>query len=62
MLNEKTMLFNKIYEQIFEKNKLIKPYERAVLQLLSVLSRNEEKYIKYIKNTSIHHCVNDSVR
>ena len=34
------MLFN---EKILEKSNLIKPYERSVLQILSVLSRNEEK-------------------
>ena len=39
------MLFNEIYTPIFEKSKLVKPYERSVLQLLSVLSRNEEKDI-----------------
>ena len=43
--DEKTMLFNEIYTLIFEKSKLIKPYERSVLQLLSVLSRKEEKDI-----------------
>ena len=39
------MLFNEIYTPIFEKSKLVKPYERSVLQLLSVLSGNEEKDI-----------------
>ena len=43
--NEKTLLFNEIYTPVFEKSKLIKAYERSVLQLLSVLSRKEEKDI-----------------
>ena len=30
---------------IFEKQKVIKAYEHSVLQLLGVLSRNEEKYV-----------------
>ena len=38
-INEKTLLFN----QIFEKNKNVDPYERSTLQLLSVAIRNEEK-------------------
>ena len=38
-------MFNEIYTQIFEKCKLIKPYERPVLQLWSVLLRNGEKDI-----------------
>ena len=42
---KKTMLFNKIYRPKFETTKLIKPYERSVLQLLSVLPRNEGKDI-----------------
>ena len=39
----KILLFNEFYMPIFEKSKLIKPYERSVLELLSVLSGNEEK-------------------
>ena len=47
--NEKNMLFNEICMSIFEKSKLIKPYERSVPQLLSALSRNERKgYYKYV--------------
>ena len=30
--NKKTMLFNKIYTPIFEKSKLIKPYERSTFE------------------------------
>ena len=41
----KKTLFNEVYTPIFEKSKLIKPYERFTLQLLSVLSKNEEKDI-----------------
>ena len=41
--NEKTLLFNELYTPIFEKKKLVKPYERSVIQLLSVLLKNNEK-------------------
>lgn len=44
-INEKTLLFNELYTPIFEKSKFMKPFERSVLQLLSVMSRNEEKDI-----------------
>ena len=43
--DEKTLLLNKLYTPIFEKSKFIKPYERSMLELLSGLSRNEEKDI-----------------
>ena len=39
----KKLLLIEIYMPIFEKHKLIKPYERSVLQLLYILSRNDEK-------------------
>ena len=39
----KKLLLIEIYMPIFEKHKLIKPYERSVLQLLDILSRNDEK-------------------
>ena len=39
------MLFNEIYTPIFEKNKIVQAYKRSVLQLMSVLSRNEDKDI-----------------
>ena len=42
-INEKTLLFNKIYPPIFQKNKRIDPYERSTLQLTSVMIRDEEK-------------------
>ena len=42
-INEKTLLFNKIYPPVFEKNKKVDPYERSSLQLLSIAVRNEEK-------------------
>ena len=44
-MNEKTILFNELYTPLFEKQKLIKPYDRFVFQLLSVMSRDEEKDI-----------------
>lgn len=39
----KKLLLIEIYMPIFEKHKLIKPYERSVLQLLDILSRIDEK-------------------
>ena len=42
-INKKTLLFNKIYPPIFQKNKKIDPYERSTLQLTSVMIRDEEK-------------------
>ena len=41
--NKKTLLFNEIYPPIFEKNKKMEPFERSAVQLMSVLSRCEEK-------------------
>ena len=41
--NEKTMLFNEIYTPVFDKNKVIQAQHRSVLQLMSVISCNEEK-------------------
>ena len=54
--NEKTVLFNEIYTPIFDIRKLIKSYERSVLQLLSNLSKNEEKDIinTFKHNTKAH--------
>ena len=43
--NPKTMLFNKIYTPTFGKNKIVQAYERWTIQLMSVLSRNDEKDI-----------------
>ena len=39
--NHKTMLFNEIYTPIFDKQKDVKVHERSVLQLMSVLSREQ---------------------
>ena len=39
---KKTLLFNELYTPIFEKKKVIKPYERSVIQLLSVLVENKK--------------------
>ena len=43
--NPKTILFNEIYTPIFEKNKIVLAHERSTFQLMSVLSRNDEKDI-----------------
>ena len=42
-INEKMLLFNKIYPPVFEKNKKVDSYERSSLQLFSIVVRNEEK-------------------
>ena len=42
--NEKTMPFNEVYTPIFEKN-CWKPYGRSLVQLLSILLPNKDKYI-----------------
>ena len=39
------MLFNEIYTPIFEKEKVTEPQHRSVLQLMSIINRNEEKDI-----------------
>ena len=50
------MLFNETYVPIFEKNKVIQAHQRTVLQLMSVLSRGEEKDIirAYKSNAKTH--------
>lgn len=57
--NEKSLLSHEIYSPIFEEKKLIKPYERSILQLLSVrqeTSRNKEKGLinTFKHNTKTH--------
>ena len=47
--NEKTLWFNEIYTPLFEKRKLVKPYERSVIQLLSVLVKNEKGTLNSFK-------------
>ena len=49
MQMKKTLLFNKIYTPIFEKKMLIKPYERSVLQIQSVLAKNDKAVLKTFK-------------
>ena len=43
--NLKTMLFNKIYPPVFEKNKTVLDHERPTVQIMSVLNRNVERDI-----------------
>ena len=43
--NEKTQLFNEIYTPIFEKEKVIEAQYSSVLQLMPIISRNDEKNI-----------------
>ena len=47
LTDEKVLLFNEVYRPLFEKKLLGKPYERPVLQLLTVLQRSS----KYLLNT-----------
>ena len=42
-INAKTLLFNKLYPPIFEKNKKRETFERSTLQLLSIMVRDENK-------------------
>ena len=44
-INKKTLLFNKIYPPIFEKNKKIDPYERSCTQIMSraTVKHNKKK-------------------
>ena len=42
-INPKTILFNKIYSPIFEKNKKMEPYEQSTFQLMSITRRDEDK-------------------
>ena len=42
-INEKTLLFNEIYPPILKKNKKTDPYERSTLQVMSVMSRDDDK-------------------
>ena len=43
--NEKTLSFNETYIPISEKEKIIEPHYRSVLQLMSIINRNDEKDI-----------------
>ena len=58
--NPKTMLFNEIHAPIFEKNKTVQAHERSAIQLMSVLSRNDEKdIINNFKRTAKTHSTLD---
>ena len=55
-INKKTLLFNELYPPIFAKNKMIDPYERSALQLLSIAVRNEKnnKLNSFSYNSKTH--------
>ena len=59
--NEKAMLFNEIYTPIFEKNKVIQAHQRSVLQLMTVLNRNEDKDLinNFKSNAKTHSTLGD---
>ena len=42
-VNEKTLLFNEIYQPIFEKNKKVEPFERSCTQIMSRAEIKENK-------------------
>ena len=43
------MIFNEIYAPILGKKKLIKPYERSVLEIQSMLAKNHKGTLKTFK-------------
>ena len=47
--NKETLLFNEIYTPIFEKKKIIKPFEKSVLQLQLLLRKNQKGDLKTFK-------------
>ena len=47
--NKKTLLFNENYTPLFKKRKLVKPYERSIIQLLSVLVKNKKDQLNSFK-------------
>ena len=59
--NPKIMFFNGIYTPILEKNKIVQSYERSVLQLMSVSSRNKDKDIinNFKCNTKTHSTIGE---
>ena len=48
-VDEKKLLFNEIYTPLFEKKMLIKPLERSVLQLQSIMSKHDTGALKTFK-------------
>ena len=57
------MFFNEIYTPIFDKNKIVQSYERSVLHLMSVLSKNEDKDIinNFKCNAKTHSTMDENV-
>ena len=43
-------LFNEIYTPVFEKKKFVKPYQRSVLQLLTVLQNDNKGLLNTFKD------------
>ena len=57
--NEKAPLFNEIYTPKFEKKKVVKPFERSVLQLMSVMVKNKKDLLNTFKfNEKTHSTMN----
>ena len=59
--NPKTLLFNEIYPPIFEINKRMEPFKGPMLQLMTVLNRNEEEDTinKFAYNSKTHFTLGD---
>ena len=43
---KKNLIFNEVYTPTFEKKKLIKPYERSVLQIQLILAKKGKGVLK----------------
>ena len=54
-INEKNLLFNKLYSPIFEKNKKIEPYERSCAQIVCVQHVNDKNKMLTLQHTSKTH-------
>ena len=65
-INEKTILFNKIYPPIFEKNKKIEPFERSCSQIMSraeiKVNKNKEDTLYSLPfNSRTHATLKDKI-
>ena len=64
-INEKTLLFNKMYPPIFEENKKIDPYERSCTQIISratvKCNKNKKKTYPLHFNSKTHATLNEKI-
>ena len=54
-VNEKTLLFNKLYPPIFEKHKKIEPFERSCAQIMCLAQENKKGEQQYLQLNSKTH-------